>query len=43
MIEIVGEPRKATAEEIKELRENAVKQERIDWREAMLRTFLAGH
>ena len=42
MIEIVGQPREATAEEIKEF-EDKSKQEQVDWREAVLRTFLAGH
>lgn len=42
MIEIVGQPREATDEEIKELGEDT-QQEQTDWREAVMRTFLAGH
>ena len=41
MIEIL-ESRDATQEEIEELKETAKEQE-TDWREAVLRTGLAGH
>lgn len=42
MIEIIGEPKEATPEEIKEF-ENKEKEMNFDWREALLRTFLANH
>ena len=42
MIEIIGEPRKATKEEIEKFERENTKEER-NWREEMLRKFLKNH
>lgn len=43
MIEIVGQPRDATPEELKEITKPEDKKNRPEWEEAFLRTFLANH
>lgn len=44
MIEIIGDVKEATEEEIKELQnENAAQDNIPEWKEKMLRQFLRGH
>ena len=42
MIEIIGEPRQATKEEIEKSKKKNTEEER-NWREEMLRKFLKNH
>ena len=43
MIEIIGEPREATAEELRNFGYENTKEEWAEWKEALLKVFLANH